>query len=180
MRALLAAALLLAALPAAAEEAGHADSALGARAIFYRPRDADHGVWAPGLHARWRAEPQWAGELSVDHARHSSAGARYRTIPLQVSAIGYLKPEDKVSPYVLLGYGWYFVKLGGPGARSDVFTHPHAGVGMQALLGSLTLDAAYRLLWTAAWRPVDTRPWGRNYKDKGSMWTLGLSYRFKS
>lgn len=182
MRALLAVLALLAASPAGAsteftDDQPHTSPTIGARAIFYRPRDADHGVWGPGVQMRMHGDERYAVEVSIDKTQHTSAGANIRTIPVQLSLIGFFTPESKISPYFMIGYGWYLRKLDN---HSDRLQHPHAGLGVHWLaLESLSLDAGYRLLWSAAWRSTDyLRPFGRNYRDRGSMFVASANYRF--
>jgi hypothetical protein len=179
VRRLLLLAVLLAApaaIRAQPEDDLHGDSAAGVRGVFFRPKDADHGVKAPGIFGRLKMERGSLLELSVDHARHTSAGSSIRTIPIQLSMIAFAKPDETMSPYLLLGYGWYHRKHSN---HSELSQFPHAGLGLQFADKSWLIDAGYRLMWTAVWRLNDyARPWGRAFQNKGSMLTLSLGRKF--
>lgn len=174
-------AFLLAAVaqPCRAQDS-HTSTSLGPRAVFYRPRDADHGSWSPGGQLDVGLGQAYAIEMSVDVTRHSSAGANYREIPVQLTLKGFLQPEDPASLYLLAGYGWYFSRVDGPGARSETQTRPHVGAGLELLSGTnWTLDADYRFIWSAVYQPLNnTRLLGNGYHKRGSMIMLALTRRF--
>lgn len=180
--ALLAVSMLLAAAPAFAAWGDvpiHSDPEIGGRSVFYRPKDADHGTWAPGGQVRGSLGGAYGYEMSLDYTRHTAAGADYRVIPVQLTLLGFFSPETPMSAYLLAGVGWYFTKLGGPGAHSETLFREHAGVGLHIMTqGSLTVDGSWRYIWSSVWRFNDYgHPWGSGYHFQGTMITLAANYR---
>ena len=173
-------ALLLAPAARADEQQSHTQTALGPRGVFYRPKNADHGAWSPGGQLNVHAGGPYVIQGSADVAHYTAAGASWRSVPLQVTLIDYLTPEDPASFYVLAGYGWYFNRVDGPGAHSETLAHPHAGAGVELLSGvNWSFDADYRFIWSATYKPwTSDHPFGSNYQKRGSMITLALTRRF--
>jgi len=174
--------LLLIAAPARAaggSDVLQSDPEVGGRAVFFRPKDADRGTWGPGVQVRGSLGGAYGFEGSLDRARHTAAGADYTVTPLQLSLLGYFVPEQPLSAYLLAGMGWYFTRVGGPGAHSETPYRLHAGAGLQLLAGgNWTLDGSYRFLWNSVWRFNDWgHPWGTGYHAQGSMFTLSLNWR---
>lgn len=172
---------LAAASPARAQsEDSHQATTLGPRAVFYRPRDADHGTWNGGAQLKLGLGGAYALRASVDVTHHSAAGADYREVPLQFSLLGYFSPQDPLSFYLLIGYGWYWSHVGGGGAHTETSSRPHAGGGVELLGGGdWALDASYEFIWSQVWRPNDTgHPYGSGFHERGSMITLSAVRRF--
>jgi len=113
-------------------------------------------------------------EGSLDLTRHDASGTAVREIPFQVTLLGYFKPDEEISPFLLAGMGWYFRRLGGPGAHSETRCGPHVGAGVQWLIGKhLSMEASYRFLWSAVWRLSDfSHPYGSGFHERGSMLTV--------
>lgn len=160
------------------DQAGHTDPALGARYSFFRPKDADHGTWGAGGQVKMRLNEGYALQGSVDVTHHSAAGADYRVVPAQLTLLGYVTPKQPFSFYALLGSGWYFTRVGGPGAHSERPFRLHAGVGAEILAGGRwTVDGSFRFLWSSVWRFNDwDHPWGSGYHAQGTMVTVALNY----
>lgn len=173
--------LLCCARPARALEDDRlqSDPQLGGRAVFYRPKDADHGTWGPGMLVRGSLGGAYGFEVSLDDTRHSAAGATYNVLPLQLSLLGFTNPDQALSPYLLAGPGWYFTRVGGPGAHNETLFRLHAGAGLQLLGGgNWSIDGSWRYIWSAVWRFNDYgHPWGSDYHEQGSMWTLALNWK---
>ena len=177
-------ALLLAAPGAFAYSGGSEDSpahsaaSLGPRIVFYRPDDADHGDWAPGVQLRLHMTPVYAFEGSMDFAHYTSGGTDVTATPIQATVIGYFAPDASLSPYLLIGGGWYPTHADGP-YRPARFFGPHIGGGLELLLGSnWSLDGSYRFMWTEtiAWsNPLHLL--GTDFAVRGHMFTVALNYR---
>jgi opacity protein-like surface antigen len=86
---------------------------LGVRGGWYKSQDADNGKIYGGLQARWKILPALALEGLADyHPEQSFPGERKVTsYPVLVSALFYLIPGARVSPYLLGGVGWYYSKV---------------------------------------------------------------------
>ena len=176
--------LLLAASGASAYDGGTADegmhsaTSLGPRATFFRPDDADHGAWAPGVQLHLHMTPVYVFEASADFAHYTSGGVHVRTIPVQATFLGYFAPDSSLSPYLLIGGGWYPTHADGPYNSPRLFG-PHVGAGLQLLLGAnWSLEGSYRYLWTetVSW----SKPWrllGTDFGTRGHMFTIATSYR---
>jgi hypothetical protein len=175
-------ALLVLVSPAFAQQrsVSHSAGAVGPRAVFYAPSDADHGQWGQGVQLKLPAGPDYAMQISVDRSKHSAAGANYKDLPIQVSLLGYFMPESPGSFYLLLGMGHYRVTVDGPGAHTENSTRPHIGAGLEVLGDSrFSLDASYRFIWSGVWRLNDyAHPWGSGFHKRGTMYTLSIAYRF--
>jgi opacity protein-like surface antigen len=161
-----------------AEVETHSATSLGPRLAFFRPDDADHGDWAPGVQLRMHMSPVYAFEGSMDFAHYTSAGTSVRTTPIQATVIGYFSEDSSLSPYLLIGAGWYPTHANGP-YNAPRFFGPHIGAGLELLLGSnWSLDGSYRFLWTEtiSWsNPV--RLLGTDFSVRGHMFTVALNYR---
>jgi len=184
MRSWFALALILAASRAAAYDGGvagqglHTATSVGPRLAFYHPKDADHGDWARGAQLRTHIDPVYSFEASADWAHYRSNGTDVRTTAVQATVLGYFAPASSLSPYLLVGGGWYPTHATGPYSPSRLFG-PHVGAGLQLLLGARwSLDGSYRFLWTESvdWRrPLHVL--GADYGVRGHMFTIGLDYR---
>ncbi|MFI5345750.1 MAG: outer membrane protein [Elusimicrobiota bacterium] len=162
----------------AADEGMHSATSLGPRAAFYHPDDADHGTWAPGVQLHLHMTPVYSFEASADFAHYTAGGTHVRTTAVQATVLGYFAPDASLSPYLLIGGGWYPTHADGPYASPRLFG-PHVGAGMELLLGSnWALDGSYRYLWTetVSWsRPL--RLFGTDFSTRGHMFTVALTYR---
>ena len=180
-RALLALLSVLLLLPRAARaDDPHTSPTVGARGIYYRPKDADRGAWGEGVQYKGPMGEALAFQASVDYVRHSASGANYRTIPAQISLLGYFTPTSPLAPFLIAGLGWYFTHVDGPGSHTERLLRPHIGAGIEILASDkISLDASYRFLWSQVYRFTDFgHPYGSNFKGQGSMITLALNYRF--
>lgn len=95
---------------------GNADSGrfgLGFRGGWYKANDADDGKIYGGLQARWKIFPALAIEGSADYRTEETYpnNRKITSYPVLVSALFYLIPRARVSPYLLGGVGWYYSKL---------------------------------------------------------------------
>lgn len=158
---------------------GHTSTSLGGRAVFYKPQDADHGLWAPGVAAKFHVNKGYAAELSMDFTHHSIGETTISVIPVQATLLGYFYPEAKVTPFLLTGIGWYYTRVRDQGSHLENRWGPHAGVGLSMLTsGHWIIDASYRFLWSQTYHLQDPgHPFGQNFSGRGYMWTLGLSAR---
>lgn len=157
----------------------HGATSIGPRAVFYRPTDADRGVWAPGAQLRLHLTPAYVLEGSVDFPRYASSGAAVRATVIQTTLVGYFYPETTSSPYLLIGGGWYPVRADARYVNPYRRFGPHVGAGLELILGgSLSLDGSYRYLWTqdVGWSKLG-HLFGRDYAKRGFMYTLSLNYR---
>jgi opacity protein-like surface antigen len=175
---LLVCALLLPSVAAADDP--HTDASIGARTVFYRPLDADHGAWAKGAQLKLHVSQSYALQASMDVTHYSLAGANFRAVPVQVSLLGYFTPETPMSFFLLAGMGWYTSRVDGPGSHSETRSNPHVGVGLELVTEKRwTLDASYRFLWSQVYRLSDLgHPYGSGFKERASMLTLALNWRF--
>jgi opacity protein-like surface antigen len=178
-------ALILAAPRGAAAYSGgsadsemHSATSLGPRVAFYRPDDADHGTWAPGVQLRLHMSEVYAFEGSMDFAHYASAGTHVSVTPIQATVLGYFSQGSSLSPYLLIGGGWYPTHANGPYSAPRLFG-PHVGAGLELLLGSSwSLDGSYRFMWTEtiSWsNPVHL--FGQDFAVRGHMFTVALNYR---
>ena len=160
-------------------EVAQSATSIGGRQAYYRFKDSDRGQWAPGAQLRLHMARAYSLEGSADFGHYSIGGTNVRVIPVQVSLIGYFYPETTISPYLVLGAGWYITHADGPTTGAPRQFGPHVGAGLELLLGSnWSIDGSYRYLWTEVWRLKDPlHPLGRNFSKRGSQLTVGLNYR---
>ena len=99
--------------------------------------------------------------------------------PIQATLIGYFYPESSLSPFLLVGAGWYLTHADGPYAGTQRRFGPHAGAGLELLLGGhWSLDASYRFLWTQIMTLSKPHQFfSSEFSERGSMLTVGLNYR---
>ena len=177
-------ALALAASGASAYDGGstgspaQAATSIGPRYDFFRPNDADHGDWAPGVQLGLHMSPGYAFQASMDFAHYTSGGTSVRATPIQATILGYFAPDSSFSPYLLIGGGWYPTHADGPYVSPRLFG-PHVGAGLELLLGSSwSIDGSYRFLWTEVidWSHL-TNLVGTDYSIRGHMFTVALNYR---
>lgn len=160
-------------------EVAQSATSLGGRQAYYRFNNLDRGEWAPGAQLRLHMASAYSLEGSADFGHYSSGGTNVRVIPIQVSLIGYFYPETTISPYLVLGAGWYLSQADGPTSNTPRQFGPHVGAGLALLLGGRwSIDGSYRYLWTELWRLNDPlHPLGRNFRKRGYQLTVGLNYR---
>jgi opacity protein-like surface antigen len=161
-----------------ADEGMHSATSIGPRAAYYGLNGADRGTWAPGVQLHLHMAPAYAFEASADFAHYASGGVHVRSTPVQATVLGYFAPDATLSPYLLIGGGWYPTHADGPYDSPRLFG-PHVGAGLQLLLGAnWSLEGSYRYLWTEtiSW----SKPWrllGTDYGTRGHMFTVATSYR---
>jgi opacity protein-like surface antigen len=156
---------------------GQTATSFGGRATFYKPNDADHGLWSPGVDLRLHLNKAYAAEFSADFTHHSIGPTTINVIPFQATILGYFYPDSKFSPYLLVGLGWYYTRVRDFNTHTDNRWGPHAGLGLSYLLGDRwTVDGSYRWLWSQTYNVTDaSHPVGKNFSGRGHMITLGLS-----
>lgn len=103
-----------------------------------------------GAHGRLRVMKYLAGEVSVqrrtDDFSINQGRIELETTPVQLSAMVYPLAMLPVTPYLLGGYGWYFLNVNitgdlglpyvsGEGTLSHTAKAPHIGVGVEAFVG---------------------------------------------
>ena len=158
---------------------GQSNSSIGGRATFYRPQDADHGLWAPGVQGRLRLNKGYAAEFSADFTHHSIGQTTIDVVPVQATLLGFFYPDSTFTPYLLLGIGWYYTKVRDQTTHTENRWGPHAGVGVSLITGDhWSVDASYRFLWSQTYNITDAaHPIGQNFSGQGRMITLGLNMR---
>jgi hypothetical protein len=104
---------------------------LGGRATYFDPPNLSP-KWYGGAQARMHFGQVFAIEGSVDYREKKMESTFTRTYPVQVSALIYLLPGKRVSPFILGGGGWYYTNVNGPGGFSDTQKRfgAHAGGGV--------------------------------------------------
>ena len=165
---------------AAAADDPHTNPTIGVRGVYFRPRDADRGRWGEGVQLKGPMGEALAYQVSADLVHTSAHGANFRTVPVQLTLLGYFTPSQPLSPFLLAGVGWYFTHVDGPGSHTERLLRPHFGGGVEILAtDKISLDASYRFLWSQVYRLSDYgHPFGSNFKEQGSMITLAANYRF--
>jgi opacity protein-like surface antigen len=150
-------------------------ASVGPRLDFFRPDDADHGDWAPGVQLNLHLTPLYALQGSMDWAHYTSNGTNVRATPIQATLLGYFSANSPISPYLLIGGGWYPTHADGPYNSPRLFG-PHVGAGLEIQLGSTwSIDGSYRFLWTQIL--TLTHPYGLDYSVRGHMFTVAVNYR---
>lgn len=184
---MLLAAGLLPAIPAGAQDYPEKKAeprpglSIGGRGAYYRPMDADRGDLTEGAQVRLHLTRRWALEGSADLRRDRFGGTRVDVVPIQLSLLAYLMPPGyRVAPYILAGGGWYYTSIPASSGGPEFRFGPHAGGGVEVFLnGYWSVDGSYRYLWAEDIHSQDLRhPLGRNFSDKGFMFTAALNYFF--
>jgi outer membrane protein W len=74
--------------------------------------------------------------------------------PVQVSALWFILPKAKITPYVLGGLGWYYTtidfsgSLDGLSGETDSMFGAHLGIGARLLIGqSMSLSGDLRYIF---------------------------------
>ncbi|MCX5792681.1 MAG: outer membrane beta-barrel protein [Elusimicrobia bacterium] len=176
--------LLLGLQPAVSAGEGVGDSvfSIGPRATYSTPKDADKGLWDPGVQARLHLSPALGLEASIDYRKNDFGPlTTVKTYPVQASLLAYLMPGGVVSPFLLGGVGWYHTQVEGPFDYNKITSRfgLHAGAGLEIMLGkSISLDGAYRYVWLEDVASKDLNALHKTYKDSGSMITIALNLLF--
>jgi len=86
---------------------------LGVRGGLYKSTDADSYKVYGGVQARWRVFPAMSLEGTFDYRSSESYpdNTKVTSYPILASALFYLIPGAKISPYLLGGLGWYYSKI---------------------------------------------------------------------
>ncbi|MBI4376707.1 MAG: outer membrane beta-barrel protein [Elusimicrobia bacterium] len=172
--------------PAVAYESGglenlgaHGDTSIGGRMSYFRPRNADRGDWGPGAQIRVHMSQAYALETSIDFFRYPSQQTSVRTVPIQITMLSYFYPESSLTPFFLFGGGWYRTRADGPFVNDHRRFGPHAGGGLELLLGrNWSVSASYRYLWTQIFKLGS--PFylgGQRRRERGYMISTNLNYR---
>lgn len=154
---------------------------LGPRFAVYNPNDERTREFG-GAQARLYLGPVLAIEASADIRRDRFEGTTsIWTVPLQLSALVYLIPSGPISPFLLVGPGWYYSRIEGPNdfSRTQHRFGVHAGGGIQWWLSHrLSVDGTYRYLWTEKLESQDVAFQSKKYDDSGHMFTVGVNFHF--
>jgi opacity protein-like surface antigen len=152
----------------------------GGRAMYFRPKDAEHGTLNGGAQLRVHVTSVLALEGSADYRQDKFGLKTVDVFPVQASLMVYLMPGYRFSPYILGGGGWYFTHIQGGGNDSKNRFGPHAGAGMELYLDHhWSIDGSYRYVWNTAIHSQDAQhPVGHDFSDSGFMLTAGLNYLF--
>ncbi len=155
---------------------------IGPRATYSTPKDADKGVWDPGVQARLHLSSALGLEASIDYRKNDFGSlTTVKTYPVQASLLAYLMPGGAVSPFLLGGVGWYYTQVDGPFGYSKTTSRfgVHAGAGLEVRLNkALSLDGTYRYIWLEDVASKDLNAVDKTYHDSGSMITIALNLLF--
>ncbi|GJL50026.1 outer membrane protein [Candidatus Nitrospira salsa] len=152
---------------------------IGGHATYYDPLDAGD-EWYGGAHVRAHILPTLAIEGLVDYRDNDFGNNDVVTIPVQASALFYLLPGKRFSPFVLGGAGWYYTDVDSP--TDDDTDHRfglHAGGGVQLMLNERwSVDGTYRYVWVEDVKAQDVNFSNKDFEDDGHMVTIGLNLHF--
>lgn len=128
----------------------------GARVGYLSEEDADSGTWFLGFQLRQWFTPAIAGEFSVEwhQSDFEDEGVKVNQFPIQLSAMIFPLPKQRLRPYGLLGVGWYVSQINvRTGSGVSIVTDEtettfgfHAGGGLEFHLNpqySVSLDLRY-------------------------------------
>jgi opacity protein-like surface antigen len=152
---------------------------LGGRATWFDPKDGTDS-WYGGAQARLYIGEVFAIEGSADYRQNRFAGTRVDTYPVQVSALAYLLPGKRLSPFLLGGGGWYYTHVKS-GAFDDTQNRfgLHAGGGLQYMLNEhWSIDTTYRYVWLEKVHSQEQNIINKSFQDSGQMVTFGLNFHF--
>jgi opacity protein-like surface antigen len=153
---------------------------IGGRAMWFDPKSGDSS-WSGGAQVRFYLLRFLAIEGSADYRQNKFNGTTVHTYPVQVSALLYLLPGWRVSPFVLGGAGWYYTTVDGPGGFDDTQNRfgVHAGGGLQWFISRhFSVDSTYRYVWLEDVASKDQNITDKDFRDSGQMVTIGLNYHF--
>jgi opacity protein-like surface antigen len=163
------------------DEVNYGGLSLGGHATYFRPDDADKGTWYGGGQARLHLGTVFALEALADYRRNDFGDTRVDTYPVQASALAYLLPGRRLSPFILGGVGWYHTRVKGPGNLDDTQQRfgVHAGGGLQLFMNRhWSVDSTYRYVWLERVESRNTSLDDKKFEDSGHMITIGLNYHF--
>ena len=162
-------------------ESGIAEGvSIGARAMYFRPKDAASGSMSGGAQVRMHMTPMLALEGSIDYRKSTFGSVVVDVYPVQASLLVYLAPSSRLTPFILGGGGWYYTHVRAPYEKTRYRFGPHAGAGLKLSLSKFwSIDGSYRYLWTRDINSEDlAHPAGRNFSDNGYMLTASLNHHF--
>lgn len=115
---------------------------IGPAAGYLRVRDADRGTWFGGLQARVQFLRYLGieGSITFHQNRFADGDIIVTQYPVQVTGLLFPFPDSEISPYVLVGAGWYYTRVDfdsslGGGEETERLSGWHVGAGAQATLG---------------------------------------------
>jgi opacity protein-like surface antigen len=117
--------------------------------MWFEPKEGESS-WSGGAQVRLYLTRFFAIEGSADYRQSKFAGTTVHTYPVQVSALLYLLPGWRLTPFVLGGAGWYYTTVDGPGGLDDTQNRfgVHAGGGLQYFISRhFSIDSTYRYVW---------------------------------
>ena len=124
--------------------------------------------------------PTLAIEGLIDYRDNDFGNNDVVTIPVQASALFYLLPGKRLSPFVLGGAGWYYTDVDGP--TDDDTDHRfglHAGGGVQLMINERwSVDGSYRYVWVEDVETQNASFTNKDFQDQGHMVTIGVNLHF--
>jgi opacity protein-like surface antigen len=162
------------------KELGFGRFSIGGRAMWFDPKDGD-STWSGGAQVRLYLARFFAIEGSADYRQNKFNGTTVHTYPVQVSALLYLLPGWRVTPFILGGGGWYHTTVDGPAGLSDTQNRfgVHAGGGLQYFISRhFSIDSTYRYVWLEDIASRDQSLTNKDFRDHGQMVTIGLNFHF--
>jgi opacity protein-like surface antigen len=121
---------------------------LGVRGGLYKSNDSTSTILYGGVQARWKVFPALSIEGAFDYRPSESYpdNRKVTSYPILVSALFYLMPGAKFSPYLLGGVGWYYSKIEDNEGSSTTYTPGlHLGGGLDIPLShDVTFNADIR------------------------------------
>src|SRR5688500_8987150 len=153
---------------------------IGGRATWFDPKDGS-SRWFGGGQVRIYPLKWLAFEGSADYRRTDFGDTRVHTYPVQVSALLYLLPGKRLSPFILGGGGWYYTTVKGPGGFDDTQNRfgAHAGGGLQFWFNDrVSIDGTYRHVWLEDITSRDQNIKDKTFRDSGQMVTVGINLHF--
>jgi opacity protein-like surface antigen len=153
---------------------------VGGHATYYKPNDGDE-AWYGGAQVRLHLTRIFALEALADYRRNDFGTTRTDTYPVQGSALIYLLPGRRLSPFILGGAGWYHTQVKGPDNFDDSQSRfgLHAGGGLQLWLNShWSVDSTYRYIWMEKLESKGVSLDDKKFDDSGHMVTIGLNFHF--
>jgi opacity protein-like surface antigen len=153
---------------------------IGGRAAYIDPKDGD-GQWFGGAQVRLHLSKIFAIEGSADYRQNKFGSTTTDTFPVQVSALAYLLPGKRLSPFVLGGGGWYYTHVNGPNGFDNTQNRFgfHAGGGLQWFISRhWSIDGTYRYIWLEKIESKDQNVTDKSFQDNGHMITAGINFHF--
>jgi OOP family OmpA-OmpF porin len=168
-------AMVLAAMPAMADDTGH---------WYFTPQagglwtDSDRAIedkdWLYGLSIGKHLNERWSLELNYNRAELDASGADVEFSALSLDVLRVFRRQDPVSPYITIGVGALRTDLN-PGPKADDFV-AQAGVGLIADVWSNQAGTS-----TFSLRPEVKARWddaGREGYFRDYIATLGFQFSF--